>query len=107
MAEVLPFVVWSPTANVIERRPSEHAELVHTFRQIDTCRERRQRLVIGGQNAVYLLAAYLAHHLSPVVSVREVIRLLETKLPEAIPSHVADNIAAYVTDKLAAQNNTG
>ena len=100
VAEVLPFFAWSPTTHLVERRPASKAELIHMFRQIDTCRERRQRLVLGGQNAVFVIAAYLTHQLSPVVSVREVIRLLETKLPHTFQSHEADSIAAYVVDKL-------
>lgn len=106
-AEVLPFLVWSRTCNIVERRPTEAADLARVIRQIDACRERRQRLVLGGANAIFIIAAYLALILAPVVPVREVVRLLETKLPDPMPSHVADDVAAYAAHAAQALDAVG
>lgn len=102
-SEVLPFLAWSPTNNVLERRPADRFALARAFRQIDVCRDLRRRLVVGGPNALFVLAAYLANQLSPVVPAREVVRLLDTKLPEALEAHVIDDLVAYV-DQLVLKN---
>jgi len=100
MSEVLPFLAWSPSTNLLERRPADRVALDRAFRQIDTCRDMRRRLIVGGTNALYVLAAYLANQLSPVVPVREVVRLLDTKLPEALEAHALDDLVAYVDGTL-------
>lgn len=95
MCEVLPFLVWSPTTNLMERRPSDRSTLQRAFRQIDVCRDLRRKLVVGGPNALFVLAAYLVEKLSPVVPAREVVRLLDTKLQQALEAHRINDLVAY------------
>ena len=95
--EVVPYVAWSPSARVPTALPPPE-DAPRAFRQIDACRENRQRVVLGGAGGLVLIAAYLVAHLTPTVPSTEVFDLLESKLPTPalLPPSVRYEVVQYV-----------